>query len=370
MIPGAPSRYTADQAQYQAQNNKAQMDANMASRKARAPTDLNLPDGIEETVLGDGVQQYKKLQELEGKLDATMMRMRLQVQDDMHRRPKYHRTLRIFIWNTVRDQPWQSGGLEQNAFDFNTDLQGSYKIFINGKLLPDEDPVDEEDDADIDSEDDKGAVRRETDDAMDTGEDSELKARKKTQADEKSTENLDEPSPIQSKTKLSHFFKAVTVDMHRDSNIQLQSDGTTTLEWKKPPPQPSAQTLAPDADFDILNFERKGEENVNCTLSFYLDEDTERYLLSPALARICDEKLEDRGTIMWKLWQYINAHGLLQDEEKKTISCDDLLRAVRIPSLFTRHHCTLFQILIPPRTRYSNAKQSLSLSSQALSNST
>ena len=310
------------------------MDANMASRKARAPTDLNFPDGIEETVLGDGVQQYKKLQELEGKLDATMMRMRLQVQDDMHRRPKYHRTLRIFIWNTVRDQPWQSG-LEQNAFDFNTDLQSSYKIFINGKLLPDEDPVDEENDVGTNSEDDKGAVRREMDDAMDTGEEVESEAKKKVHADEISTENPDKPSPIQSKTKLSHFFKAITVDMHRDSNMQLQSDGTTTLEWKKPPPQPSAQNLAPDADFDILNFERKGEENVNCTVSFYLDEEPERYLLSPALARICDEKLEDRGTIMWKLWQYINAHGLLQDEEKKTISCDDLLRAVRISSLST-----------------------------------
>ena len=85
-------------------------------------------------------------------------------------------------------------------------------------------------------------------------------------------------------------------------------------------------------------FERKGEENINCTVNFYLDEEPERYQLSPALARICDEKAEDRATIMWKLWQYINAHGLLQDEEKKTISCDELLRAVRAPTI----PCSIF----------------------------
>ena len=339
MIPGAPPRYTAEQTQFQAQNAKAQMDANMASRKARAPTDLNLPDGIEETVIGDGVQQYKKLQEIEGKLDASMMRMRLQIQDDMFRRPKYYRTMRIFIWNTVKDQPWQSGGLEQNAFDFNTDLQGSYKIFINGKLLPEEDPIEEGNDAESGSEEESTAADRgNKDDAMDTDEGTQSKKRKNAQVDEQVPQDPDKPSPIQSKTKLSHFFKAITVDMHRDSHIQLQPDGTTTLEWKKPPPQPNAQTLAQDADFDILDFERKGEENINCTVNFYLDEEPERYQLSPALARVCDEKAEDRATIMWKLWQYINAHGLLQDEEKKTISCDELLRAVRAPTI----PCSIF----------------------------
>lgn len=316
----------------------------MASRKARVPTDMNLPDGIEETVIGDGVQQYKKLQELEAKLDATMMRMRLQMQDDIYRRPKYYRTLRIFIWNTVKDQPWQSGGLEQNAFDFNTDLQGSYKIFINGKLLPDEDPIDEGNDDNGGSEDEIGAVgENNDDDAMDTDGEVGSRTGKTAQADEKYAEDLDNTSTLNSKSKLSHFFRAITVDMHRDSNIQLQPDSTTTLEWKKPPPQPNAQTLAPDADFDILHFERKGEENINATVNFYLDEEPERYLLSPELARICDEKAEDRATIMWKLWQYVNAFGLMQDEERKTISCDELLRAVRTQFLvLTLLYCSLY----------------------------
>ena len=301
------------------------MEQDEKSRKARAPTDLSLPDGIEETVLGDGVQQYKTLQEFERKLDATMMRMRLQIQDNLYRRPKYYRTLRVFIWNTVKDQPWQVGGLDQNAFDFDTGLQSTYKIFINAKLLPDEDPIEGDSGEDSDLEDEAVATGEEEEGtAMDTGE--KAKAEKKAAAEEDATEDLDKRSPIHSKTKLSHFFKAIAVDMHRDPN--LQPEATTALEWKKPSPQPNAQTLAEDADFDILNFERKSDENINCTVNFYLDEEPERYLLSPELARICDEKAEDRTTVIWKLWEYIKAFGLMQDEEKKTISCDELLRAV------------------------------------------
>ena len=303
------------------------MEQERTSREARAPTDLNLPDGIEETVLGDGVQQYKTLQEFERKLDATMMRMRLQLQDNLYRRPKYYRTLRIFIWNTVKDQPWQIDNLDENAFDFDTGAQSTYKIFINGKLLPDQDPIGGDSDEDGNSEDEHTAAGKEKgDSAMDVDEETRDKAITKAAADQDAAEDLDKTSPVHSKARLSHFFKAITVDMHRDPN--LQPDGITALEWKKPPPQPNAQTLAEDADFDILHFERKSDENINCTINFYLDEEPERYQLSPELARICDEKTDDRTTVMWKLWEYIKAFGLMQDEEKKTISCDELLRAV------------------------------------------
>ena len=318
-MPNAPPRYNPDQLQLQ----KAQMEADMNARKARAPTDLNLPDGMEETVLGDGVQQYKALQELERKLDATMMRMRLQLKDSLYQRPRYWRTLRIFVWNTVKDQPWQVGDLDENAFDFSTGLQATYKIFINGKLLPDEDPIGALDDGDSDEgESIVAASQEKEEDVMDTKEKDPANTGEKATKDE----DLDKPSQVGTKTKLSHFFKAITVDMHRDPN--LQPDGVTALEWKKPSPQPNAQFLAEDADFDILHFERKSDENIQCTINFYPDEEPERYLLTPELARLCDEKADDRTTVMWKLWEWVKGHGLLQDEEKKIVVCDEVLRAV------------------------------------------
>ena len=309
------------------------MEQEEKSRKARAPTDLNLPDGIEETVLGDGVQQYKTLQEFERKLDATMTRMRSQIQDYLFHRPKYYRTLRIFIWNTVHNQPWQEDQPEANKYGFDAS-QPTYKIFISGKLLPDEDPMEGNNDDDSDFE---------SDTAMDTDDQVKARAEKKAAAEHKAAEDRHKPSPVHSrKSKLSHFFKAITVDMHRDSNDQRQgTDAPPTLEWKKSPPQPNAQTLADNADFDILSFERRSDGNTNCTFSFYLDDDPERFQLSPELASICDEKVEDRNTVLWKVWEYVKAYGLLQDEEKKIVSCDELLRSV---------YCTFFA---PPSKAYS-----------------
>ena len=296
------------------------MEQEEKSRKARAPTDPNLPDGIEETVLGDGVQQYKTLQEFERKLDATMTRMRSQIQDYLFHRPKYYRTLRIFIWNTVQNQPWQEDQPEANKYGFDAS-QPTYKIFINGRLLPDEDPIEGN------SDDDSGF---ESDVDMDTDDQAKARTEGKAAAEQKAAEERNKPSPVHSrKSKMSHFFKAITVDEHRDSNDQRQgTDAAPILEWKKPPPQPNAQTLTDNADFDILCFERRSDGNTNCTFSFFLDDDPERFQLSPELASICDEKIEDRNTVLWKVWEYVKAYRLLQDEEKKIVSCDELLRSV------------------------------------------
>lgn len=318
MISGGPPRYTtADQA---ARLQGVHMEQEEKSRKARAPTDLHLPDGIEETVLGDGVQQYKTLQEFERKLDATMTRMRSQIQDYLFHRPKYYRTLRIFIWNTVQNQPWQEDHPDANKYGFDAS-QPTYKVFINGRLLPDEDPIGGNNDDNSDFE---------SDTAMDTDDQAKARAERKAAVEQKAAEDRNKPSPVHTrKSRMSHFFKAITVDMHRDSNDQRQgTDAPSTLEWKKPPPQPNAQTLADNADFDILSFERRSDGNTNCTFSFYLDDDPERFQLSPELASICDETVEDRNTVLWKVWEYVKAYGLLQDEEKKIVSCDELLRSV------------------------------------------
>lgn len=55
------------------------------------PTDKNIPEGVEECIIGDGVQRYRDLRELERKLDSTMMRKRLDVQDAVNRNVK--------VWN-------------------------------------------------------------------------------------------------------------------------------------------------------------------------------------------------------------------------------------------------------------------------------
>jgi len=57
----------------------AQMQAQQAAQ---------VQEGVEECVIGDGVQRYRDLRELERRLDSTMMRKRLDIQDSVNRNVK------------------------------------------------------------------------------------------------------------------------------------------------------------------------------------------------------------------------------------------------------------------------------------------
>lgn len=59
-----------------------------AATRSKKPIDKNIPEGVEECVIGDGVQRYRDLRELERKLDSTMMRKRLDIQDSVNRNVK------------------------------------------------------------------------------------------------------------------------------------------------------------------------------------------------------------------------------------------------------------------------------------------
>lgn len=67
-------------AQMQAQQEAQRNAVDLAKRRSRKPTDKNIPDGVEECIIGDGVQRYRDLREVERRLDATMMRKRLDIQ--------------------------------------------------------------------------------------------------------------------------------------------------------------------------------------------------------------------------------------------------------------------------------------------------
>lgn len=74
-------------AQMEAQR-QAKTAAEGLARHSKIPVDRNLPDGVDQCIIGDGAQRFKDLKDVERRLDATMMRKRLDVQDAMSRVPK------------------------------------------------------------------------------------------------------------------------------------------------------------------------------------------------------------------------------------------------------------------------------------------
>lgn len=288
-----------------------------AARISKVPTDKTIPDGVEDMIVGDGVAQYKQLRELERRLDALITRKRLQALDPDVRQgytaeARRYRKMRIWISNTVDNQPWQGGDeLDEVQFDFDTGIEATYRVKIEGRLLPDQ-----SDDTAVPEK----KVESTTSDASGSDPDSDQEDLPKPP-----------PPPPSPHIRMSHAFSQITIDFDRSGS--LQPEGMTAIEWKKPARNFRAH-LPPTADFDCLEFERKSDENINCTINLYRDEQPERYTLSNELADVVASKEEDRASILVKIWEYVKIMGLQQEEDKRMIRCDDRLKAVSYSSVF------------------------------------
>ncbi|TVY50518.1 SWI/SNF and RSC complexes subunit ssr3, partial [Lachnellula cervina] len=287
-------------AQMQAQQAAQAQASDRAKLRSRKPTDKNMPDGVEECIIGDGAQRYRDLREVERRLDATMTRKRLDLQDSVNRNVKRYRTLRVWVSNTVEDQPWQADTLDVDAFDFSTNMDSSYRVKIEGRLLDADDEYLDSDDSDDEDGDTEMA------------EDGQEKKKK-------------DKAPTK-KYKLSHFFKAMTVDF--DNRNKAKDGADQSVEWKKPVVAANSANLPNAADFDQLEFKRGGDDNINITINLVRDENPERYTVSPALAEILDTREATRAEAVMGIYEYIKANGLQEDDEKRSFDCDDRLKAV------------------------------------------
>lgn len=85
---GAHPQNSLTPAQMAAQQQAQLQASDRAKLRSRKPTDKNIPEGVEDCIIGDGVQRYRELRELERRLDATMMRKRLDIQESVNRNVK------------------------------------------------------------------------------------------------------------------------------------------------------------------------------------------------------------------------------------------------------------------------------------------
>ncbi|KAI9852951.1 MAG: hypothetical protein M1838_003745 [Thelocarpon superellum] len=309
MNPAVHQQAAPTPAQVQAQQAAAAHERELAKRRSRKPMDKNIPEGVEDFVVGDGVQHYKNLRELERRLDATMMRKRLDMQDAVNRNVKRYKTLRISISNSLENQPWQQPAMDGNTFEFSHESQPTFRMKVEGRVIDEDDEASDTED----EEEQQQANGEANGDAMDHDAVEAPKAKKTTPT-----------GPP--RTKLSHFFKSIHVDFERSKS--LHSDALAQVEWKKPLVPPTVTELPPAADFDVLEIERKSDENINCTLTFVRDETPERFRLSKELAEVLDAEEMDRAGAVMGIWEYVKAMGLQEDEERRGIRCDERLRAV------------------------------------------
>lgn len=313
MVPALHAQQPPSQAQMEAAQKAAM--AELAKRRTHRPVDKNIPEGVEDIIIGNGVQQYKRLREVERKLDAVMMRKRIEFHNAKRGSFSRDRILKIWVSNTVENQPWQGRSLETDIYDFIPEVEGIYRVKIEGRLM-DEEAL---------------GSSTESGNNANNGDAAEHKEDILNAPDGETSGAAESTSGWRSKTKLSHFFKAIAVDFGREK--ELQADNSPEVEWKKPA-HGQNPVMPPAADFDCLEFERKSEENINCIIKFYRDEYPERFRLSEALAQVLDTDEADRDSIIFGIWDYVKARNLQPDEEKRLAQCDERLWAVSLPYPF------------------------------------
>ncbi|KHN99268.1 SWIB/MDM2 domain protein [Metarhizium album ARSEF 1941] len=299
-----------------AQQQQAQAHAHeLARRRSRKPTDKNIPEGVEDSIIDpEAVQRYKALRDVERTLDATITRKRLDVAEacsrSSHKDFQLSKTLRIWISNTAEDQSWQATGLNVDTFDFTSNMEASFRVKIEGRLLDDDEYV--------------------------IGQPRSDDVKMKRDASQNNREVSDQSQAIQNSSagsgaatyRLSHFFKSLSVDF---DCARFRSGAGQNVEWKKPEPSSKNQSgsnTTSASDFDELTFKRNGDENMNIMINLYRHESPERYQLSPELAEAVDMSEATQQEAVAALWEYIRFWNLQEDEEKRNFRCDEVLRKI------------------------------------------
>jgi SWI/SNF-related matrix-associated actin-dependent regulator of chromatin subfamily D len=301
---GQPHAINAN-AQHIQQQREIQQQHQFAVLRAKIPTDLNMPEGLEDInpYIGEYVRQYKALQEAERKIDMIMARKRLDMQDRYNRPERREGNLRIFIHNTYENQPWQQYPEDQpqpETFTWESQKDPEYTLIIRGTLQPEEDDMSDD------------------------------------EAEEMNNKVVEEEDEVQKdKKRFSNFFNRITIDVENPNNPN--ADPTILAEWKKGPNTPS---------MDYLKITRKGDSKFSGTISLYREEHPERYRLSHALTSTIDLEEGSRAEVLYCIFEYIKLFGLQDDDEKRTIRCDSNLKAVfgsdvvyfpQVPEMIIQH---------------------------------
>ena len=226
--------------------NPNAMAMNKSAKKKKRLADKILPQKVRELVPES--QAYMDLLSFERKLDSTIMRKRLDIQEALKRPMKQKRKLRIFISNTAfpaKEAGATAEGGAPSAGPDDAPTTASWELRVEGRL------IDEDKKAD----------------------------------------------PSKSKRKFSSFFKSLVIELDKD----LYGPDNHLVEWHR---TPTTQ------ETDGFQVKRPGDKNVRCTILLLLDYQPLQFKLDQRLARLLGVHTQTRPVIISALWQYIKTHKL------------------------------------------------------------
>ncbi|CAG8517920.1 18231_t:CDS:10 [Acaulospora morrowiae] len=248
--------------------------------KKKRALDRNMPEKLDTLVPESRL--YTELQEFERRLDATIIRKKMEITESYSKPMKVKRTLRVFVSNTSSNQqPVQGEGDNELEYGDGSNIP-AWTLRIEGRLL----------------------------DAPNA------------------------PKNTRPNHKFSRFFKAIIVELDRDPELYPEGN---LIEWNKIPDS---------EEVDGFEIKRKGDVNLKAKIYLNIDQQPARYKLSPELSEILDLKEETKSGIIMTLWQYVKHNNLQDAEDKRIINNDARLAEVfkvprmafpQIPELINKH---------------------------------
>lgn len=234
--------------------------------------DATLPD----------VQLYRRLVEAEHKIDATINRKKLDLQDTAARSDKKTEVVRVFVSNSVEHQPWQTvAGVDEPGFAVEASAETkepAWQLRIEGRVL-----------------DDAAEVPAAAEGVEEEGQ-NEVERR-----------------------KFSSFFTSIAVQLDKE---KLAPGENGVAEWHEDASAPGR------VSFDALDIRRRGSQPVAARITLQPKEQLDAFELSPALARVLALQRETRAGVVLALWHYVRVHKLQDAEEKRVVRCDAALKEV------------------------------------------
>ncbi|KAL6299811.1 SWI/SNF complex 60 kDa subunit [Sparassis latifolia] len=246
------------------------METQKPAAKKRKITDKSIPNALfQSPEFTADSQMYRDLLDMERRLDWTMTRKRVEVQDTLGRVIATPRTLRIFLSHTVSGQTWQTvdgaglGGAEVKVNPETGEGIPAWSFRIEGRLL------------------------------------------------EIPNQRAKDRVPPR---KFSTFIKQMVVELDRDMTLYPEGN---IVEWVRGPNQ---------AHLDGFTVRRKGDGPTKIRIILHLEQQPEHYKVHPELGRILGLREESRTGVVQALWNYIKLQGLQDKVDRRMVRPDAYLR--------------------------------------------
>lgn len=235
------------------------------------PTDTSIPPSLEQKV--PNLELYKRLKEAERKIDLLVTRKALDLQALQSKvtQPSLYKrhtgTLRVFIYNTCENQPWQKKLMQEQSGEAAPGEPSTWTLRVEGRLL----------------------------------------------------DKQDQP------TKFSSFLSGISVDLHPPAATEAQANPSqpNIIEWRdasldgdrKPNlGNPGAHLV----EFDGLDVKRNGIFNVPCKIAILPKLQTASLKLSKPMAHFVGRQEATQQDLIFIVWQYVLHKSLLKTTEAYT----------------------------------------------------